>query len=117
MQPSLYLFADYYVPYFQAKQLPSFNSSVFPKVNFVHFLLNCQISYITNHLSIASTLVPGPMGSALLDTYLSMIAAAGGAAGGGEGGGAAGAMASALQSFGRFGAAAAASAKHHASGN
>lgn len=57
------------------------------------------------------------MGSALLDTYLSMIAAAGGAAGGGEGGGAAGAMASALQSFGRFGAAAAASAKHHASGN
>ena len=58
--------------------------------------------------------LPGPMGSALLDTYLSMIAAAGG--GGGEGGGgAAGAMASALQSFGRFGAAAA--AKHNASGN
>ena len=57
--------------------------------------------------------LPGPMGSALLDTYLSMIAAAGG--GGGEGGGgAAGAMASALQSFGRFGAAAA--AKHNASG-
>ena len=55
------------------------------------------------------------MGSALLDTYLSMIAAAGGAGGGGEGGGGpAGAMANALQNFGRFGAAAAASAKHHA---
>ena len=51
------------------------------------------------------------MGSALLDTYLSMIAAAGG---GGSDGGPAGAMASALQNFGRFGAAAAASAKHHA---
>ena len=56
------------------------------------------------------------MGSALLDTYLSMIAAAGGAGGGG---GAAGAMASALQNFGRFGALAAGSDKHHAnaSGN
>ena len=57
--------------------------------------------------------LPGPMGSALLDTYLSMIAAAGGAGAGG-GDSPAGAMASALQSFGRFGAAAA--AKHHASG-